>query len=630
MTPISLRDRLNASSIPLLADGAMGTLLHASGLAMDECFERLNLTNPALIESVHARYLAAGADLIESNTFGANRYKLADWGLDDLVAAVNRAGVAIVQAAIQASGRTAYILGSVGPLGIALQPYGRLKPEDARAAFEEQIGALIEAGVDAILCETFTDLAEMEIALAVAREIDPTLPVICELTFTADDRTVTGHLPGRVAHDLRAAGADVIGVNCSGGPAQIARVLHAMHLSEPGVRLSAMPNAGFPERHGGRTMYPATTEYFADYALAFQHIGASIIGGCCGTTPEHIAAMRAALDDADRKPARVNLALQFATPDELEGPGRQGEQAARERTTELGSKLAAGQFVVTVEMTPPRSTSFDKLLSAAVMLRDSGADVVNIPDSPTARMRVSPWAVCQLIQTQVGIETILHFPTRGRNLLRVQGDLLGAHALGLRNIFVTMGDPTRIGDYPDAMDNFDIPPTGLIRLINEKLNHGSDQAGNSIGQPTAFTIGCALNLTADDSDKEIELLRKKLDAGADFALAQPAFDAAAVERFLRRYEEIEGHALRLPVLMGVMPLYSLKHATFLNNEIPGITIPETILRRMEAAGDNAPQTGVTIARELLADMRGMVQGAYLIPAYGRYELAAQVVDAVRV
>jgi homocysteine S-methyltransferase len=627
MPLIPLRDRLNDPA-PLLADGAMGTMLHSLGLGMDECFERLNLTDPARVESIHARYLAAGADLIETNTFGANRCKLAEWGLEDQVEAINRAGVAIARAAVQASGREAYVLGSVGPLGIALQPYGRLNPDEARAAFTEQIGALIAAGVDGILCETFTDLAEIEIALAVTRALAPEMPIICELTFTADDRTVTGHLPGRVAHALRAAGADVIGVNCSSGPAQIARVLHAMHLAEPEARLSAMPNAGFPEHHGGRTMYPATTEYFADYTLAFQHIGANIIGGCCGTTPEHIAAMRAALDEPERRPARLNLALQFATPDETE-PAHP-EHKAREHMTELGMKLAAGQFVVTVEMTPPRSTSFDKLLSAAVMLREAGADVVNIPDSPTARMRVSPWAVGQLIQTQVGIETILHFPTRGRNLLRVQGDLLGAHALGLRNIFVTMGDPTRIGDYPDAMDNFDIPPTGLIRLIHEKLNRGSDQAGNSIGQPTAFTIGCALNMNADDIDKEIELLRKKLDAGADFALAQPVFEPAAVERFLRRYEQIEGHPLRLPVLMGVMPLYSLKHATFLNNEIPGITIPEAILQRIAEAGDDAPGVGVAIARELLADLRGMVQGAYLIPAYGRYELAAQVVDAVHV
>lgn len=618
MTALSFRTRLTDPA-PLLADGAMGTLLHATGLGMDENFERLNLTRPDLIEGVHARYLAAGADVIETNTFGANRYKLAECGLEDQVAAVNRAGVEIARRA--AADRPAFVVGSVGPLGVGLQPFGRLKADDARAAFDEQIAALAAAGIDALLCETFTDLAEIQIALAAARAIAPDLPVLCEMTFTADDRTLTGYLPGRVAHDLYTAGADVIGVNCSGGPAQIARVLYAMKQAEPAARFSAMPNAGFPETHGGRTMYPATSDYFADYALAFRQIGASVIGGCCGTTPEHIAAMRAALDDPTRTTGRGGLYIHDPADDE-------DDAAPTTHMTELAAKLAAGQFVVTVEMTPPRSTAFDKLLKAAHLLRDAGADVVNIPDSPTARMRVSPWAVCQQVQAHVGIETILHFPTRGRNLLRVQGDLLGAHALGLRNIFVCMGDPTRIGDYPDAMDNFDIPPTGLIRLITDRLNGGHDQAGNSIGQPTGFTVGCALNLCADDADKEIELLRKKLDAGANFALAQPAFDADTVERFLRRYEALEGHALRLPVLMGVMPLYSLKHATFLNNEIPGISIPQAILDRIDRAGDNAPGEGVTIARELLTAMRGMVQGAYIIPAYGRYELAAQLVDGI--
>lgn len=627
MTRPDLRTRLTDPA-PLLADGAMGTLLYGGGLSMDDSFERLNLTQPERVAAVHGRYLAAGADLIETNTFGANRYKLTECGFEDQVAAVNRAGVEIARRAvtdsIAAGGRGAYVAGSVGPLGIALQPFGRLKTEDAAAAFTEQIGALIAAGVDAILCETFTDLNELRIALEVTRAIAPDLPIICQLTFTPDDRTLTGTLPGRAVHDLQAAGADVIGVNCSGGPAQIARVLYAMRQAAPDAKLSAMPNAGFPETHGGRTMYPATVEYFADYALAFRQIGAAVIGGCCGTTPEHIAAMRAALDAPERGAGRVSFGAQVG--DLLED---EDEPVSVAHMTELAAKLAAGQFVVTVEMTPPRSTSFDKLLSAAAMLRDAGADLVNIPDSPTARMRVSPWAVCQQVQSHVGIETILHFPTRGRNLLRVQGDLLGAHALGLRNIFVCMGDPTRIGDYPDAMDNFDIPPTGLIKLIADKLNGGHDQAGNSIGQPTSFTVGCALNLTADDADKEIDLLKKKLDAGAAFALAQPAFDAAAVERFLKRYEEREGHALRLPVLLGVMPLYSLKHATFLNNEIPGISIPDAIMARIAAAGDNAPAEGVTIARELLTAMRGMVQGAYLIPAYGRYELAAQVVDGIR-
>lgn len=624
MSKIPFTQRLRDSR-PILADGAMGTMIHTHGVQMDEAFERLNLEQPAVIQSIHARYLAAGAELIETNTFAANRFKLAEHGLESQVEQINRAGVAIAQQAIAESGRAgeAYVAGSIGPLGMALQPYGRLKLEDAQAAFAEQIAALRDAGVDALVFETFNDLAEIRLALQTAREVAPDLPAICQLNFAPDDRTLLGYLPGRIAHELRQAGADVIGVNCSGGPAQISRVLASMRQSAPDARFSAMPNAGFPETVNGRMMYPATVEYFADYALTFRAQGANIIGGCCGTTPEHIAAMRAALDDPERVPRHLPR-ISIEPTEEISTSERP------QRATELAHKLSQGKFVVTVEMTPPRSHSFERLIASATLLREAGADLVNIPDSPTARMRVSPWAVCQQVQFGLGIETILHFPTRGRNLLRVQGDLLGAHALGLRNIFVVMGDPTRIGDYPDAMDNYDIAPSSLIALIKQRMNIGVDQAGNSIGQPTSFTVGCALNMGAADIDKEIELTRKKIDAGADFALGQSVFEPHIAERFLRRYEEVVGEPLSLPVLMGIMPLYSLKHALFLHHEVPGISIPPAILKRIEDAGDNAPAEGVRVAQELLRGLRPYTQGAYVIPAFGRYELAAEVIDAVGV
>jgi homocysteine S-methyltransferase len=598
----------------------MGTMLHARGVPIDACFDGLNLSQPEMVRSIHRDYVNAGAELIETNTFGANRYKLAECGLEAQVIEINRAAVLLARDAIRASGREqVYVAGAIGPLGVNLAPYGRLKEEEARAAYAEQIGALVEEGVDAILFETFNDLAELKLALETARDVAPGLPVICQMTFGPDHRTLLGYLPGRVAHELKEAHADVIGVNCSGGPAQISRVLQAMHHSEPGAIYSAMPNAGYPENLGGRTMYPATVEYFADYALTFKSIGATIIGGCCGTRPEHIAAMRAALDNPKRA-ASVRITLSKTRDVEA-------VQAA-ERPTELAHMLANGHFVVTVEMKPPRSHNFDRLLQSARMLRDAGANVLNIADSPTARMRVSPWAVCQMLQSRLGIETVLHFPTRGRNMLRIQGDLLGAHALGLRNIFVCMGDPTRIGDYPEAMDNYDIAPSGLIKLTKLKMNIGVDQAGNSIGQPTSFTVGCALNMAAQDVDKEVDVLRRKIAAGADFALGQPVFEPHVGENFLRRYEEIVGEALHLPVLMGLMPLYSLRHALFLHNEIPGIHIPQHILKRIEDAGDNAAQEGVIVAQELLRQMRGFVHGAYIIPAFGRYELAAQIIDAV--
>ncbi|HVU10956.1 MAG TPA: bifunctional homocysteine S-methyltransferase/methylenetetrahydrofolate reductase [Phototrophicaceae bacterium] len=605
---------------PLLADGAMGTLLHARGIPMDDCFERCNLTRPALISEIHRAYIQAGADIIETNTFGANRFKLTEFGLEDQVAEVNRKGVELALAAVKESGRDVYVAASVGPLGIGVQPYGRLKPEEARAVYVEQIGILAQAGANAILFETFTDLTETLLALEAAREIAPGLPVICEMTFGHEDRTLTGHLPGNVARKLHEAGADVIGVNCSAGPGHITRILQLMKQAAPDAIFSAMPNAGFPETIGGRTMYPATVEYFAEYALTAKAIGATIIGGCCGTTPDHIAAMRAALDDHSRP-------LPHVTTVELHGDE---EHVAAELPSELALKLANDQFIVSVEMKPPRSHNFDRILESARMLTEAGADVLNIADSPAAQMRVSPWAVANLLQNRLGAETVLHFPTRGRNLLRVQGDLLGAHALGLRNIFVCMGDPTRIGDYPDANDNYDIVPSGLIKLISQRMNHGVDQAGNSIGQPTSFTVGCALNMGADDPIKEIDVLRKKIEAGANFALSQAVFEPQIAENFLKRYAEIEGHPLELPVLMGVMPLYSLKHARFLDNEIPGINIPPALFQRIEDAGEGAALEGVRIAQELLRAMKDLVRGVYIIPAYGRYELAAQVIEAVAV
>ncbi|MEP6987878.1 MAG: bifunctional homocysteine S-methyltransferase/methylenetetrahydrofolate reductase, partial [Chloroflexota bacterium] len=499
-----------------------------------------------------------------------------------------------------------------------LKPFGRVKVEEARAAFGEQIKALAEAGVEVIQMETFSDQNELLEALAAAREVAPDLPVICHMTFSQDDRTLLGDLPAQVARQLYEAGADVIGVNCGGGPQQLSRILQAMHQAVPEATLSAMPNAGFPESVGERMMYPATEEYFADYALTFKAIGAKLIGGCCGTTPAHIAAMRAALDNPDLPVRHIHVSE--VTLDDL--------MAVPERPTELAQKLAAGKFVITVEMAPLRSFVPQKLLAAAQLLKEAGADMVDVADSPTARMRMSPWALCHFIQTRVHMETVLHFPTRGRNLLRVQGDLLAAHAMGLRNLFVVMGDPTKIGDYPEAMDSFDVAPSALIGIIKHKMNTGTDQAGNSIGQPTSFTVGCALNMFATDLDREIQTLVKKLESGADFALGQAVFEPHRIELFHKRYREITGEDFKLPVLMGLMPLYSPKHARFLHNEIPGISIPEVLMERMDNAGENSAQEGVKIAQELLHNMRGMVQGAYIIPAFGRYELVADVIDSV--
>jgi homocysteine S-methyltransferase len=393
-----------------------------------------------------------------------------------------------------------------------------------------------------------------------------------------------------------------------------------MREAVPEARVSAMPNAGFPESVGGRVMYPATADYFGDYAVTFKALGATIIGGCCGTTPEHIASMRKALDDPFRSAPFIHVA-EMNSDDEAALP---------DHPTMLKQRLTEGKFTITVEMSPPRSFTVDTLIRSARMLRDAGADILDVADTPAAKMRMSPWAVSHVIQTQVGVETVLHFPTRGRNLLRVQGDLLAAHAMDMRNLFVTMGDPTKIGDYPDAKDDYDIVPSKLIGLIKGKMNLGHDMAGSSIGRPTAFTVGCALNMFADNLDHEISILLNKMKAGADFALGQSVFEPHKIERFLKRYEEITGEAFKLPVLMGILPLYSLRHAQFLHNEVPGISIPDIIMKRIEDAGDDAPYEGVRIAQELLRSIHGLTAGAYVIPSFGKYELAAEVVDAVAV
>jgi homocysteine S-methyltransferase len=621
MTQSQFLALLDLSPAPLLSDGAMGTMLNARGAGFEQCFDWLNLSQPALIAEIHREYIQAGSEVIQTNTFGANRYKLGVHGLENQVAEINRAGVELAREAARAwPDRQMWVAGDVGPLGVRLAPFGRVQPEEARRAFAEQIRALAAAGADLLILETFSDLQELCEAIRAARQVC-SLPVVASMSFTRDDRTLLGDAPGKVAQELSNCGADVVGVNCSGGPAQIFRILRQMAQAVPAARLSAMPNAGWPEQVGGRIMYPANPEYFGEYALAFCEAGARLVGGCCGTTPQHIAAMRLALE---RLPQGCGAVLgELAPPAEIDL-----ETGEAGRLSPLAQKLAEKNFVVAVEMDPPRGLSTHKLLAGASLLAEAGADVINMADSPMARMRMSPWAVCDLIQRQVGIDTTLHFPTRGRNLLRVQGDLLAAHALGIRNIFVVMGDPTAIGDYPDAMDNYDLVPSGLIKLIKQNFNLGMDHAGTDIGQPTSFFVGCALNLAPQDLHQEIKNLRRKLKAGADFVLTQPVFDPAAAQAFLEHYAAEHGR-LEIPILAGILPLYSVRHATFLHNEVPGVTISEEIQQRIHAAGPDAAREGVRIAIELVAQLRSWASGIYLMPQFGRYDLAADIIEAVK-
>jgi len=424
----------------------------------------------------------------------------------------------------------------------------------------------------------------------------------------------------KVAEWLKEAGADLIGVNSSEGPAQVLRIIRQMRAAVPEGRFSVKPNAGWPERVGGRIMYPAGPEYLGDYALAFRQVGVSVIGGCCGTTPEHIHAMHVALETT-----LPEETAELPTLSELSFP--EGEILQQEES-HLSKQFSNGKFALCVEMDPPRGLSIHKLLAGASLLQEAGADVINVADSPMARMRMSPWAVCELLQNQVGIETTLHFPTRGRNLLRVQGDLLAAHAIGVRNIFVVMGDPTEIGDYPEAMDNYDLAPSGLVKLIKQGFNTGVDHAGIEIGEPTNFFVGSALNLTPKEIDREIKVVHRKIRNGTDFFLTQPVYEPEKARTFLTRYAEKYG-AFTHPILVGVLPLFNLRHTNFLHHEVPGIQIPESILERIRKAGNQSSKEGIRIAVEQIEQIKEWGQGIYLMPPFNRFEIAAEVIDQVR-
>ena len=605
---------------PLLCDGAMGTMIYSKGIAFERCFDELNLTRPALIADIHRAYIDAGADAIETNTFGANRLKLDEYGLADRVADINQAAVQLARRVVEASFKPVFIAGSIGPLGVRLAPLGRVSIQEARSAFQEQVTALVDSGVDLLMLETFTDLAELREAVLAARAVSANIPLVAQLTFTQDGRTLLGHTPQKVAEQLTGLPIDVIGLNCSIGPDDMLRQLHHLARTLPGVRLSAQPNAGWPERVAGRIMYPAPPEYFGDYALAFVKTGARLVGGCCGTTPEHITHMRAALD----APQRDISHLLRASAEEPAGVG----VASIVGPTRLARQLAAGEFVVGVEMSPPKGFSAERLLAGASTLQAAGADAINLADSPRSRMRMSPWAVCHLIQEQLDMETVLHFPTRGRNILRVQGDLLAAHALNVRNVFVVMGDPTAIGEYPNALDQYDVVPSGLIKLLKQGFNQGLDYANEPLAQPTNFLIGCAVNLTPSDPAKEAKVLHRKIESGADFALSQPVYDATAARAFIKFYKDTYG-PLKLSIMAGVLPLYNARHAEFLHNEVPGINIPDSLRRRIRNAGDQGTSEGLAIARELITELRAFVQGIYLMPPFERFDLAAEVIQAAK-
>ena len=615
--PYELSRRLAAG--PLLCDGAMGTLLYARGVSLDACFDVLNLNKPRVVQSIHADYIAAGADCIETNTFGANRFKLAAHGLERQVREINRRGVALARDVRESSGRDVFVLGSIGPLGKYLAPLGTVSPDEARAAFHEQAEALLEGGVDAFVVETFSDLDEVALAVTAIRAITD-VPIIAQMAFTDDGVTFTGRPAAEVARALRALPIQGLGANCSVGSSTLYEVLEQMRPEAGSLPLCIQPNAGLPSRIGERLIYLSSPAYMAEYAERMVGAGARLVGGCCGTTPQHVAAMREALDR--RRPARPEARPATVTVSPVAAGVSPGLHVVRPPTL-LGRKLAAREFVVTVELDPPRGHTVEKLVQGAKLLRERGVDIVDINDGSLGRVRMAVLPTALLVREATGLDINMHFTCRDRNLMGIQGDLLGAHALDVRNILAMTGDPPRAGDYAIATAVFDVDGVGLMEILR-RMNEGQDATGSSIGEPTSFYVGAALNPAAEDVAREIDRFQRKVRAGARWVQTQPVYDLGELDRFLER-----AGGSPVPVLVGILPLHSARHAEFLHNEVPGITIPEDVRRRLREAGDGALRVGIEMAQKLVRAVRGRYAGAYLMPSFGRFEVVAEILDAIR-
>ena len=606
----------------VLADGAMGTYLYEKGIPFDRSFDLLNLTDASLIQAVHREYIRAGAEVIETNTFGGNRYRLAAHGATETARRVNRAGAQIARNAREEVGEAVFVAGSMGPLGKPVAPLGTITKEEAYDAYREQAEGLVEGGVDLIVLETQTDMAEALIAIDAVRSVTGDVPLVVQMTFTEDGRTLYGSYPEDVVHAVLGKKVDLLGANCSVGPQKLLEIVERLK-RRTDLPISVMPNAGLPRFVHGRFVYLSSPEYLAEYAQRFAAAGARLVGGCCGTTPTHTRKMRDALRAAAGAP----------TPLAPSPPGA-GPAIVIEETTPktdptsrstLARKLAAKEFVVSVEVDPPRGARPKKMIEGAQFLKDAGVDFINVADSPMARVRMSSIALASMIGHQVGIETILHFTCRDRNLMGIQSDLMGAHALGIRNILALTGDPPRAGDYPNATAVFDVDSIGLIGVL-KRLNAGTDLGGNSIGEPTTFVIGCAVNPTADTLDEELDRFQRKMEAGAEFAMTQPLYELETLTMFLEKLGKMG--KMRVPILLGLLPLQSHRHAEFLHNEVPGIHVPDHAREAMRTAGEKGIAIGVDMCRKLLLEARDLVEGAYLMPSFGRYEVVARVAEAV--
>jgi len=613
----NFRETLVSENIYIF-DGAVGTRLYDKGVFINRSFDELNLTNPDLVREVHAEYVRAGADILETNTFGATRNHLLQHGLEEKLREIN---IAAARIAREAADGKAFVAGAIGPLGLRMEPYGPTSFEEARALFREQVDALLEGGVDLFVLETFSDLSSIGEAIRAVREACD-LPIVAQMTIQENGSTLFGTTPEQLTRQLDEWGADVIGLNCGMGPVHVLSGLEKMSACTE-KPLSAQPNSGLPKDVQGRKIYMGSPEYTATYAKRFVSAGARFVGGCCGTTPAHIKliadSVRSISPRSVVKPNRIQASVADLKPSDV-------EVVPAEKRSRWAGKIARGEFVTTVEVLPPKGCDADKTLESIRLLVDAGVDGVNIPDGPRAQTRMSALSTALLVKEKVGIEPVLHYCCRDRNLLGMMSDLLGAAALGVNNLLIITGDPPKMGPYPDATAVFDIDAIGLTNMAN-KLNHGLDLGDNPIGKPTAFSIGVGVNPGAVNIEEEIRRFEWKVEAGAEYAITQPVFDTEQLRNFLKRIEHV-----RIPIIAGIWPLVSFRNADFLHNGVPGVNVTPEILERMRIASDkskdHAREEGIAIARESLTEVRDVIQGAQVSAPFGMVAYALRVFETL--
>jgi len=614
----NFRELLDSDSIYVF-DGAMGTRLYDKGVYINRSYDELNLTSPDLVREVHEEYVKAGADIIETNSFGATRQKLLPYGLEGRLRDIN---IAAARIAREAAGDRVYVAGAIGPLGLRIEPFGPTSFDEAKDMFKEQAEALLEGGVDLFILETFSELSVIEQAVRAVRELCD-MPIIAQMAIQMDGKTTFGTTPEAFTASLDEWGVDVIGLNCGMGPNHVLTALEKMR-TVTNKRLSAQPNAGLPRDVQGRQFYMGSPEYMATFAKRFVQAGAKFVGGCCGTTPTHIKLIADAIRSISPRQAQVFVKNKPVEVTELT-PIDVTVVPAEDRS-KWSRKVARGEFVTSVEVLPPKGCDAKKTLESIALLKDAGVDAVNIPDGPRAQTRMSAQATAVLVEREIGIEAVLHYCCRDRNLLGMMSDLLGAAALGLHNLLIITGDPPKMGPYPDATAVFDIDAIGLTNMVN-KLNHGLDIGNNPIGCPTAFSIGVGVNPGAVNLEEEIRRFEWKVEAGAEYAITQPVFDTAQLRSFLEKISHV-----RIPIIAGIWPLISFRNAEFLHNEVPGVNVTPEILERMRIASDkgkeDAREEGIKIARESLLEVRDVIAGVQVSAPFGNVKYALQVFDVL--